>query len=185
MRWYAPASLSAVAACGGPLPHPPYASQPTAALEAVGYPPPPARVEFVPVRPARGAVWIDGEWAWQGRRWAWRIGRWVAPPAGARFSPWTVVRGEDGATYYAPGVWRDEHGVEVAEPVALVAARPNGSDVADPEGDLETTGRSIRPALASSRDAGAEPTAAGIPDAGAQTGSEGPSDADAGAGQGL
>jgi hypothetical protein len=164
MRWYVPASLAIFVACAAQLPLPSYAPQPPAALEVVGYPPPPARVEFVPPRPATGAVWIDGEWAWQGRRWAWRIGRWVEPPAGARYSPWTVVRGEDGTTYYAAGTWRDERGAPLAEPVALVAARPNLSDVVDPEGELETTGRSIRPARASSLDAGAGPPPEGTPD---------------------
>ncbi len=166
MRWYAPASLAIVVACVGRLPHPPYARQSTAALEVVGYPPPPARIEFVPLPPTGDAVWIDGEWAWQGRRWAWRIGRWVEPPRGASFSPWTVVRSDDGTTYYAAGAWRDADGGALAEPAALVAARPNLSDVVDPEGELETTGRSIRPPLTSSLDAGAGPAAEGTPDAG-------------------
>jgi hypothetical protein len=166
MRWYAHATLAVLGACVGRLPHPPYAGQPTSALETVGYPPPPARVEFVPPRPAPGAVWIDGEWAWQGRRWAWRIGRWVEPPPGARYSPWTVVRGDDGSTYYAAGAWRDARGAELAEPVALVAARANLSDVVDPEGELETTGRSIRPARTSAVDAGTEAPPEGIPEGG-------------------
>jgi WXXGXW repeat (2 copies) len=180
MQWYAPASLAIFAACVGRLPHPPYAKQPTSALETVGYPPPPARVEFVPLSPARGAVWIDGEWAWQGRRWAWRIGRWVEPPPGARYSPWTVVRGEDGTTYYAAGTWRDADGGDLAEPAALVAARPNLSDVVDPEGELETTGHSIHPARDSSRDAGAEPPPEGTPDAGAELAAQKALDVDAG-----
>jgi hypothetical protein len=162
MRW-SPASLTILVACAGRLPHAAYAPQPTEALEMVGYPPPPARMEFVPPRPATGAVWIDGEWSWQGRRWAWRIGRWVKPPAGARFSPWTMVRGSDGTTYYAPGVWRDERGAEIAEPAALVAARPNPSDVVDPEGELEKTGRSIRPGQDLNPDAGPEPREASAP----------------------
>ena len=165
MRWYVHAAVAILAACAGRLPHPPYAPQPTEALEVVGYPPPPARVEFVPPQPAAGAVWIDGEWVWQGRRWAWRIGRWIDPPAGARFSPWTLVRGDDGTTYYAPGVWRDAKGAELAEPATLVAARPNLSDVVDPEGELETTGRSIRPAQDLSRDGGAAAAPEGVPDA--------------------
>ncbi|HTB75292.1 MAG TPA: YXWGXW repeat-containing protein [Polyangiaceae bacterium] len=168
MRWVAHASLAVLAACADRLPHPPYARQPTTALETVGYPPPPARIEFVPPHPAaRGAVWIDGEWAWQGRRWAWRMGRWVEPPPGARYSPWTVVRGDDGSTYYAAGAWRDARGAELAEPVALVVARANLSDVVDPEGELETTGRSIRPAQTSSGDAGAGAPPEGLPDGGA------------------
>src|ERR1700759_4439944 len=94
-------------ACGATLPHPDYVQQPTSALTVVGYPPPPARVEFVPKQPSKDAVWIDGEWQWQGRRWAWRIGRWVVPPAGARFAPWMMVRDPAGVVYYAEGTWRN------------------------------------------------------------------------------
>jgi hypothetical protein len=147
-------ALAALAACTARLPHPLYEAQPTAALESVGYPPPPARVEIVPARPSPRAVWIDGEWAWQGRRWAWRIGRWVEPPAGARYAPWTVVRGDDGSTYYAPGAWRDAKGGELPDPAAIATGRPDLQDVVDPEGELEQTGRSIRP-VSETRDAGA------------------------------
>jgi hypothetical protein len=165
MRWVAPSSLLVFAAsCVGRLPHPPYAKQPTASLTVVGYPPPPARVEFVPASPAKGAVWIDGEWVWQGRRWAWRLGRWVQPPAGARFSPWTTVRGDDGTTYYAPGAWRDAEGQELAAPGALATARPNLSDVVDPEGELENTGRSIKASAAEALDAGADADVPVAPD---------------------
>ncbi len=77
------------------------------------------------------------------------------------------MRGEDGTTYYAAGAWRDDRGAELAEPVALVVARPNLSDVVDAEGELETTGRSIRPAQTSSLDAGAGAPPEGLPGAGA------------------
>src|SRR5690242_2735513 len=89
------ASLVAAAfvACGmRRLPAPPFTSQPTSALEAVPYPPPPALVEWVPPKPDGAAVWIDGEWMWQSGRWTWKRGRWVRPPPGARFAPWTTVR---------------------------------------------------------------------------------------------
>jgi hypothetical protein len=76
-----------------------------------------------------------------------------------------MVRSDDGTTYYAAGAWRDADGGALAEPLALVAARPNLSDVIDPEGELETTGRSIRPPTTSSRDGGAGPAAEGTPDA--------------------
>ncbi len=70
---------------------------------AADYPPPPARVEFVPKSPKDGAVWLDGEWTWQGQRWAWKSGRWVAPPANAKFSPWTATRGQTGIYYVRRG----------------------------------------------------------------------------------
>ena len=142
-------------ACVGRLPRPAYVEQPTAALAVVGYPPPPARVEFVPARPVGGAVWIDGEWAWQGRRWAWRIGRWVVPPNHARFAPWTLARGADGTLYYAAGTWRDDRHQEIAEPAPLATAKPNISDVVDPSGELERTGKSIHPSGEPHADGGA------------------------------
>ena len=61
-------ALAALVACSARLPHPPYAEQPTSALESVGYPPPPARVEIVPSRPSPRAVWVDGEWAWNRKK---------------------------------------------------------------------------------------------------------------------
>jgi hypothetical protein len=131
--------------CYGSLPHPLYVGQSTQALENVGFPPPPARVEFIPKQPAKNAVWIDGEWEWQGRRWRWRLGRWVTPPEGVRFAPWAVVYASDGTVYSAPGIWRDAQGREVTEPASLAIARTNLADVVDPEGNLETTGPSLKP----------------------------------------
>ena len=61
-----------VPACGARLlAAPAYRVQATTALLPVDYPPPPARVELVPNAPSGEAVWIDGEWQWQGQRWAW------------------------------------------------------------------------------------------------------------------
>jgi|CZKU01.1.fsa_nt_gi hypothetical protein len=148
-----------VFACAGRLPRPVYVAQPTSALAEVGYPPPPARVELVPKQPSSDAVWIDGEWQWQGRRWAWRIGRWVVPPEGAKFSPWMMVRGADGVVFYAEGTWRDASHHDIAEPAPLATGRPTLSDVPDPEGELEKTGNSIRPQDLKSVDGGEGPDA--------------------------
>jgi hypothetical protein len=131
--------------CGGGLPRPLYVAQTTDALSSVQYPPPPARVEFVPKRPAPGAVWIDGEWIWRQQRWDWKVGRWVMPPSGARFAPWAVVLSEDGSVFYAPGGWRDASDRPLADPVALATARVAGGEVEDPEGQAEKTGRTLRP----------------------------------------
>ncbi len=139
------AVICGIAACASRLPHPSYVAQGTQSLEAVSFPPPPARVEIVPKRPdAKGAVWIDGEWVWQGLRWGWKPGRWVVPPPGVRFAPWTEVRGADGTVYYAHGAWLDARNGPAAEPDAIAMATTNLSDVVDPEGNLETTGPSIR-----------------------------------------
>jgi hypothetical protein len=127
---------SVAIACGAPrLAAPDYTGQPTAALSQIPYPPPPARVEFVPEQPRDGAVWIDGEWTWRTRRWSWKPGRWVEAPRNARFSPWTTVRDRTGTLYIAAGAWRDDKGGEVPEPPVLAAGRPTPVNVVDPEGE--------------------------------------------------
>lgn len=124
-------------ACGAPrLPAPTYIGQPTDALQQAAYPPPPARVEFIPDPPApSGAVWLDGEWTWQGRRWAWKQGRWLVPPADARYSPWTSTRDKSGLFYVAEGKWRDAQGHELPDPPALAIGRTRGGPVTGPDGD--------------------------------------------------
>jgi hypothetical protein len=144
MRLLARITLVVFLACGGDLPAPSYVQQQASALTSVRYPPPPARVEFVPDQPVSGAVWIDGEWVWRGRRWAWRQGRWVAPPSGARFSPWTMVRGDDGTIFYASGAWRDAKGQDVPEPAPVATARPSSGGVVNPEGETENTSQILR-----------------------------------------
>src|SRR5208283_2498866 len=97
-----------------------------------------------PNRPANDTVWIDGEWVWQRPRWAWRSGRWVVPPKGARFSPWVMVRAEDGAIYCAPGTWRDAEGREIADPQALATGTSGAGEVVNPEGQREKTDEELR-----------------------------------------
>jgi hypothetical protein len=132
-------------ACGEHLPRPTYVPQQTEALASVQYPPPPARVEFVPPQPMTGAVWIDGEWVWRGKKWAWNVGRWVNPPRSARYAPWALVVDREGTFFYAPGGWRDEEGHPEPDPPALSEARLSPGEIEDPEGKAENTGRTIRP----------------------------------------
>jgi hypothetical protein len=134
--------MLAMLACGGDLPRPRYVPQVSAALVPVGYPPPPARVEFIPESPRSGAVWIDGEWGWIGSKWAWTKGRWVEAPTNASFSPWTMVRDEVGTVYFASGIWKDQAGHPLPPPPPLAAGRARPGDVTSPEGDDEKTGPS-------------------------------------------
>jgi hypothetical protein len=127
-------------ACGSRLTHPSYTEQPPTALEEVQLPPPPARVETVPARPAPAAVWVDGEWIWRRARWAWLPGRWVIPPQGAAFAPWVFVRGADGRLWYAHGRWRDAAGAPVPAPEALARATVEGGAIVDAEGKIAPTG---------------------------------------------
>ena len=130
---------AALLACGASrLPAPPYVAHPTEALQQVAYPPPPARVEFVPPSPKSGAVWLDGEWTWQTDRWAWKRGRWVVPPANARYSPWTSSRDRTGTLYVAEGKWRDDRLKELPEPAPLAAGSTRGGAVTNAEGDTLT-----------------------------------------------
>jgi hypothetical protein len=130
------ASATAMLACGARrLPGPSYVGQPQEALVQVPYPPPPARVEFVPEQPNGDAVWIDGEWVWQGRRYAWKPGRWVKPPANAAFAPWATVRDTMGSLYIAEGTWRDHGGNEVAAPTPLRSGTSTPGAITGPEGD--------------------------------------------------
>jgi hypothetical protein len=140
------AAVFALGACSHVLPRPPFVAQPTSALFIVATAPPPARAELVPGKPASHAVWLDGEWEWQGRKWAWKRGRWVLPPEGARYSPWTMTRDETGALWFAPGVWRNASGEEVDEPDALAFGRTSLGDVTSPSGEKENVGRTLREA---------------------------------------
>ncbi|WP_394842630.1 YXWGXW repeat-containing protein [Pendulispora brunnea] len=138
------AALGWLFACGpSRLPAPKYVGQDTSALMEVPYPPPPAHTERVPDSPAKGAVWLDGEWVWDGRRWSWRQGRWVMAPSDAKFSPWTAVRGHDGTLYFAPGVWKDARGKIIADPKPLLGARTGSSPIVGPEGEPFPTGATI------------------------------------------
>jgi hypothetical protein len=137
-------------ACDGEMPRPRYARQTTSALQQVGYPAPPARVEFIPARPRGNTVWLDGEWGWTGSKWAWTAGRWVVSPVGATFSPWTTVRDERGNVYFASGVWNDSAGQRLYSPPPLASGRAVPGDIISPEGDNEKTGAPAAPSSSGS-----------------------------------
>ncbi len=93
---------------GGPFPHD--------AMVEVPYPPPPARVQAIPVRPKGGDhdVWVDGQWDWDGHAWKWLEGSWVDPPRDAYFTPWTTERRVDGRLFFARAAWRGRDGRPVS-----------------------------------------------------------------------
>ncbi|MGD0676211.1 MAG: hypothetical protein ABSC94_12375 [Polyangiaceae bacterium] len=129
-----------LAGCTRTLPHPGYVPQPPSALVEVTSPPPPGRIENVPSRPTRSAVWVDGEWTWRRERWAWLPGGWVEAPPGAKFSRWAFVRGDDGRMWTASGTWRDPLGATVAAPAPLARARVESTQVVNASGVPEATG---------------------------------------------
>jgi hypothetical protein len=137
------ASLMLVA-CADRYPRPPYSPQATSDLTELKMPVPPGRVEEVPSRPKRAAVWIDGEWTLRRARWSWMPGRWVEPPPGETFSPWVVVRGADGSLWHAAGTWRDAKGAPVDAPTPLASATVESSEVVNAGGLTEPVGRTLR-----------------------------------------
>ncbi len=99
------------------------------------YPPPAARAEIVPSKPRDGALWIDGEWSWQGRQWIWEPGGWALAPAKAYYSPWIVFHQVDGKLVFAPGAWHDESGQLLPRPKPLAPAQSS----LEPEGNAGTS----------------------------------------------
>jgi hypothetical protein len=141
------ALLVAILGCGGSLPVPASAEQPAGAFERVPYPPPPARPELVPEAPRSDAVWVDGEWRWEGTRWAWLLGAWVVPPTGSDgYARWAWKRDRRGQLYVAPGSWRSASGKTVAMPRPLALARAGEGDVVEETGLLVEVGRNRAPA---------------------------------------
>jgi hypothetical protein len=136
------AGITLLMSCGSSLPEPsrgePVPVRAEKAIE-VPYPPPPARVEFIPERPRSNTVWVDGEWSWTGTRWAWTYGRWVVPPESATFSPWKTARTEDGALLFVPGTWRNAAGAEITEPEPIARGRARSENIVTPPGDEEKT----------------------------------------------
>ncbi len=115
-----------VSACGGSIPEPAIAPQPDAAFVEVPYPPPAARVETMPARPAGDTSWVDGQWSWEGEHWTWLAGAWVIPPAGGRFAPWALRLGPDGHLTFAAASWRDAEGRALPPPRVVAPAITEG-----------------------------------------------------------
>jgi hypothetical protein len=55
-----------------------------------------------PVRPYAGAVWVEGEWAWNGGRYVYVRGYWARPRGGG----WVRGHWEQGPRGY---IWRKGH----------------------------------------------------------------------------
>lgn len=91
-----PAILSSVAlvfalfSCGSKnilLPTGPHIPQKESAPLRVKTPPPPARIEVVPLRRNSRCLYRDGHWSPRGSTWTWSKGEWVLPPEGCYYAP--------------------------------------------------------------------------------------------------
>ncbi len=98
-------AVAVAIACGSSLPTPETKAHPptTTRYVEVPYPPPAARAEIIPAKPREGAVWVDGEWSWQGKQWVWESGGWLMAPAKAYLAPWIAFRQANGKLVFAPG----------------------------------------------------------------------------------
>jgi hypothetical protein len=121
------AALCWAYACGSSLPEPNLGQppEPTINYVEIPYPPPAAQVEIVPPLPRKGAVWIDGEWRWEGRRWTWEPGGWVTPPTGSYFAPWHTKRLDNGKLFISQSGWRTATNQPLPKPPVLVPAQNN------------------------------------------------------------
>lgn len=122
------AALLLHAACASRIPVPKRTEGRSDSYVAVPLPPPPLRPEHVPPKPNGDAVWVDGEWDWDGARYRWTNGAWVDPPSGARIAPWAVVRRDDGQLFFSPSVWYDERGSAIPQPPSLAEGRVREAD---------------------------------------------------------
>lgn len=99
-------SWASLQGCQATLPVPETTWHPGEGFAIVPFPPPVARVEFIPPRPNEVDVWIDGAWEWEKQSFSWRAGRWESPPSrGARYAPATWVRSPNGPLYFYRGRW--------------------------------------------------------------------------------
>jgi len=67
--------------------------------------PPPPQVEVIPPPPMANAVWIGGQWAWNGQIWLWVRGGWRFAPGVSlqwRLPRWVM---EGGRVRLEPGGW--------------------------------------------------------------------------------
>lgn len=94
------------AACRPVVPVPPAGPHVDDEAIVVPYPPPAAVPEIIrPHNLGKDAVWLDGEWQWDGSTWVWQAGRWEVPHPGTYFARAQGVRRRDGALLWFQGSW--------------------------------------------------------------------------------
>ena len=81
--------LACALSCGGGTPLVPSGPHPTngPAPLIVREPPPPTKVEILPLRRNPDCYWRGGHWTPRAGGWKWVKGAWVRPPKGCTFAP--------------------------------------------------------------------------------------------------
>ena len=117
-----------LAACGGGrLAVVPSGPQPARALPvSVDFPPPPAKIEEIPLSDRSGnrCAWRDGFWDWTGRRWEWQAGRAVLAPPGCRLAEIKLEWTTDSLSFYRPAWYPDPAATNPAKACLEIACIP-------------------------------------------------------------
>ena len=125
------AALTLIAACAAPpLVTAPSGPQPLNAQPIrVDYPPPPAKIEEIPLsnRSNNPCLWRDGFWDWTGRRWEWQPGRAILPAAGCYFAEPKLQWTTDFLSFYRPAWYPDLSQTKVPKTCAEIACIPAAS----------------------------------------------------------
>ncbi len=94
----------------------------------VPYPPPPARVEVLPLRRRDECLWRDGYWMWDGSGWDWESGAWLVPPEECEYvrpeTHWEKDNGNMRLVFHPPEWHPAEAGLKCAEPRACSSLLP-------------------------------------------------------------
>jgi hypothetical protein len=129
-----------VAGCGASIPRPTFVQVDAADYIEVPFQPPTPPPEYIPPRPRKDAVWINGTWEWRTRRYLWRYGSWVVLPRGATYAQWTVVRRKgDGQVFFAPSSFRDASGKKLDDRLRSSLGRTARARARPGQTDRETT----------------------------------------------
>lgn len=126
--------------CGASVPLVPSGPHPPNVVDEqrVGFPPPPARVEVLPLQRRDECAWRDGHWEWDGQGWRWSPGAWVVPPPGCYYAPpeshWVRMGGSAQLFYRAPRWYPDPETNTLGrceEPRACTSLLPENEQIVD------------------------------------------------------
>lgn len=138
MKTMALALLLLSSACSSRPPEPPRGAHPPNDAVAVPFPPPPAKVEEIPARPASACVWVDGYWEFTDR-WEWQAGEWVRPQPHCRLAPMELRR-EAGVLLHARPRWYPDN-VALLGPQSACARPPACGQIQAEAGTGSESGR--------------------------------------------
>src|SRR5688500_4102678 len=106
--------------------------------------PPAPRVSVRPAAPYSGAIWVAGNWQWNGGQWVWTEGYWEQPRVGYVYVQPRWARQGRGWVYVGGG-WRSGGGrvhVQQRQRHYVQPRRGRGTVVVQPpRGNVEVRGR--------------------------------------------